>query len=55
MLTVGDMGTITKEIILGLPPSNTSREAEDFRKVVELEIAQMRKDGIAPEIPYDFD
>ena len=55
MLSVQDMSTITKEILLGLPPSNTSREADNYRKVVAEELAQMRKDGISPELPYDFD
>ena len=55
MLTVSEMSRITKELILGLPPTNTSAEAEDFRKEVALELAEMRKDGIVPELPYDFD
>lgn len=55
MLTVGDMSRITKEIILGLPPSLTSDEALEHRKAVEVEIAEMRAQGISPELPYDFD
>jgi hypothetical protein len=55
MLTVSDMSRITKEIILGMPPSNTSAEAEDFRKKVAEEITEMRAQGVVPELPYDFD
>jgi hypothetical protein len=55
MLTVGQMSWITKEIMLGLAPSLTSEEALEHRRIVELEIEEMRKQGITPELPYDFD
>lgn len=55
MLTVQDMSTITKELILRMPPTLTTPEANEFREAVRADLAEMRKQGIAPDIPYDFD
>jgi TPR repeat protein len=55
MLTIDQMSRITKEIMLGLPPSLTTAEAREHRSQVEEELIQMRKDGIMPDLPYDFD
>ena len=55
MLTIDRMSRITKEIMLGLPPSLTTAEAREPRRQVEEELIQMRKDGIMPDLPYDFD
>ncbi|MBL8073928.1 MAG: hypothetical protein JNL29_06145 [Nitrospira sp.] len=40
---------------LGLPPSNRSREAEDFQKQVAEEIAKMRGNERARDMLQDFD
>src|SRR5262245_62416183 len=55
MLTIDQMSRITKEIMVGLPPSLTTAEAREHRRQVEEELIQMRKDGIMPDLPYDFD
>ena len=55
MLTIDQMSRITKEIMLGLPPSLTTAEAREHRRQVEEELIQMRKDGIMPDLPYEFD
>lgn len=55
MLNVSEMSQICKEIVLGLPPTNRSAEAEEFRREVTPEIEEMRKAGIMCELPYDFD
>lgn len=55
MLTVDQMSRITREAILGLPPTLTTKEALAHRTRVEEELAQMRRDGLTPELPSDFD
>lgn len=40
---------------LGVPPSSTSREAEDFQKKVAEEIAKMRGNELARDLLQDFD
>ena len=55
MLTVGQMSRITKEVVLKMPPTLTTWEALQFRAETECEIEEMRRDGIAPDLPYDFD
>jgi hypothetical protein len=55
MLSMSDISTITKEILLGLPPSMDSVEADAMRVKLEADIAQMRADGLVVELPYDFD
>jgi len=54
-LTMSDISTITKEILLGLPPSIDTPEAATMRVKLEADIAQMRADGLVVELPYDFD
>lgn len=54
MLTVGQMSRITKEVMLRLPPSLTTKEALAFREEVSVEIAEMKAQGIVPELPCDF-
>lgn len=55
MLTAHQISQITKEVVLGLEPSLKTAEALEMRKRIEENVAQMRKDGIAVDIPYDFD
>jgi hypothetical protein len=55
MLSMNEEALIMEELILGAPPSLTSMEANDFREKVREELAEMKKKGIIPEIPYDFD
>ncbi len=40
---------------LGVSLSNTPREGEDFRKKVAAEIAEMLRNELAVDVPYDFD
>jgi hypothetical protein len=40
---------------LGVPPSSTTREAEDFQKQVAEEIAKMRGNERAQDMLQDFD
>ncbi len=54
MLTVNQLSTITKELILNLPPNNTSQEAMAAREVRALELAEMREQRIVPDLIYDF-
>jgi hypothetical protein len=42
-------------VVLKIPPTLTTWEALQFRATIECEIEEMRRDGIAPDIPYDFD
>ena len=55
MLSTSELSRITKELILGIEPTNTSEEANEARREIAKELAQMEKDGITPELPYDFD
>lgn len=55
LLSVGQLSRITKELILNLPPTNTSMEAMEVRRDIEADLIQMRQDGIMPDLPYDFD
>ena len=55
MLSGTDVGRITKEILLKQPLSINSDEARAMRAELEIELAQMKADGIVPDIPYDFD
>jgi len=41
--------------LLGVPPSSTTREAEDFQKQVAEEIAKMRGNERAQDMLQDFD
>lgn len=40
---------------LGVSHSNTPREGEDFRKKVAEAIAEMLRNELAVDVPYDFD
>jgi hypothetical protein len=55
MLNTSELSRITKELMLGLPPTLTTPEAMEAREAIAKDLAQMRKDGIAPDLPYDFD
>jgi hypothetical protein len=55
MLSVSEMSRITKEVILRLPPTLTSKEALAFRAEVADDLAEMERQGIVPDLPYDFD
>lgn len=54
MLTVKELSTITKELVLGLEPSNNSPEAMEARCEIKKDLDQMEKDGIMPELPCDL-
>ncbi len=49
------MSTIVKELMLGLPPSLTTEEAQVFRQKVAKDLKDMERRGIMPDLPYDFD
>lgn len=53
MLTIGQLATIEKELRLNLPPTLMSPEAMAARETIAKDLAQMEKDGITPELPYD--
>lgn len=55
MLNVGELSRLTKELILGLAPTNTSQEAANARREIAEDLAKMRADGIMPDLPSDFD
>lgn len=55
MLNTSELSRITKELMLGLPPTLTTPEAMEARIKIAADLAQMKKDGIAPDLPYDFD
>ena len=55
MLSVGELSRITKELILGLEPGLTTPEAMEARRDIDADLIQMRKDGIMPDLPSDFD
>ena len=55
MLSVDVLSRLTKELILGLTPTNTSQEAADARREIAEDLEKMRKDGIQPDLPSDFD
>ena len=55
MLNVGELSRITKELILGLDPTNPSQEAMDARREIAGDLEKMRADGIMPDLPSDFD
>ena len=55
MLNVGELSRLTKELVLGLTPTNTSQEAAVARREIAEDLAKMRADGIMPDLPSDFD
>ena len=55
MLNVGELSRVTKELILGLAPTNPSQEAADARHKIAGDLAKMRAEGIMPDLPSDFD
>lgn len=55
MLSVGELSRITKELILGLEPSNRSQEALAMREKTIVELARMEREGLMPDLPDDFD
>lgn len=55
MLNTSELSRITKEIILGLEPTLTTPEALEMRRKTAENLAQMKRDGIMPDLPYDFD
>jgi hypothetical protein len=46
---------VRKYPFVGVSPSNTSRQADDFQKKVAEEIAQMRRNELMVDAPKDFD
>jgi hypothetical protein len=55
MLTSGESTRITLELMLGLPPSNPSAEAAELRCKIEQDLAEMKRQGIAPDLVCDWD
>ena len=55
MLSVNEMSRITMELVVEMPPSDTSQEVEDFRREVAKDLAEMNAQGIMPDLIYDFD
>jgi hypothetical protein len=55
MLTSGQTTRITLELLLGLPPSNPSNEAAELRRKIEQDIAEMKRQGIQPDLVCDWD
>lgn len=55
MLSVDVLSRLTKELILGLAPTNTSQEAMEARREIAGDLAKMRVEGIQPDLPSDFD
>lgn len=53
MLSTNQLSRITKELILNIPPTLTTPEAIEAREAIAKDLAQMRKDGIMPDLPYD--
>ncbi len=53
MLSTNQLSRITKELILNIPPALTTPEAIEAREAIAKDLAQMRKDGIMPDLPYD--
>lgn len=53
MLSTNQLSRITKELILNIPPTLTTSEAIEAREAIAKDLAQMRKDGIMPDLPYD--
>ena len=52
-LSLAEIIQITKEAILGLPPSLTTPEALAFRNLVEREVREIIARGWIPELPFD--
>ena len=50
MLNVGELSRISKELILGLAPTNTSQEASMARREIAEDLAKMRVDGVRNEL-----
>lgn len=53
MLSTNQLSRITKELILNLAPTNSTPEAIEAREAIAKDLAQMRKDGTMPDLPYD--
>jgi hypothetical protein len=53
MLTVAQLATIEKELLLNLPPTLTSLEAMETRREIKKDLDQMERDGVVPELPFD--
>lgn len=53
MLSTNQLSRITKELILNIQPTLTTSEAIEAREAIAKDLAQMRKDGIMPDLPYD--
>ena len=52
-LELDELIEITKEAILDLPPSITTRDALAFRKKVEASVRDIKARGWIPELPFD--
>ena len=54
MLTVVDMITIQTEIMLDQPLSIDTEDAREYRDTLEVEIADLRSDGIEAALPTEW-
>ena len=55
MLTANQISRITKELVLGVPPTLTTDEALALRTKIAEDLVKMRKAGIMPDISYDVE
>ena len=55
MLTTEQIATITKELLLKRPPTIDTSEANAFREELKVELAEMRAEGVVPDLVSDFD
>lgn len=49
------MSRIVKELMLDLPPTLTTQEANTFREKVAKDLKYMERRGVMPDLLYDFD
>lgn len=54
MLTTRESNQILKELIMKLPPTLMTEEAQAYRAEVSAELIEMERDGIVPELSYDL-
>lgn len=54
MLTGKQRMQIFQEVIRKAVPSLTTPEAEEYRRELAEEVAEMERDGIVPEMPFDL-
>ena len=53
-VTVSEMATIHKEIVLGLEPTLMSRDARTYRKELTTDLKRIAKDGNVAVMPVEW-